>query len=77
MMINAFLSDGPTVVSRPRVRVVSGALPKSDRAQERAKDSDSPVASRTFDHNGILFLGYAKDVLIDSYGYTYYTRVIW
>ncbi len=29
-----FVSDTPTVISRPRVEVVSGVLPKSDRAQE-------------------------------------------
>jgi hypothetical protein len=44
LIINTF-SDGPTVISRPRVGVVSGTLPKSDLAQEGRRTAPSSHAS--------------------------------
>jgi hypothetical protein len=68
VIMNAF-SVGPTVISRPRVEVVSGTLPKSDRAV-RALDRRRTASSHHWQWpcSGladirsycILFLGYAK-----------------
>ena len=45
IIMNAF-SVGPTFVSRPRVEVVSGTLPKSDRAvRARRTEGQPPVAT--------------------------------